>query len=103
MQYRTAVIQRLLWRIHELDPRYRLKPGQLKWAPAHAVLAAMAGRSQSGLVAELARDELAEIVGLTPVIRSLEKRIRANGFGEVAPSLLSLYGCGAFHRGAHHR
>ena len=85
VQYRTAVIQRLLWRIHELDPAYQLKPGQLKWTPAHEILSGWLG-CQSGLVAELAREELAEIVRVTPVIRKLEKRIRLR-VREVAPAL----------------
>jgi transposase len=97
VQHRTAVIQRLLWRIHELDPAYHLKPGQVKWTPTQEALGGWLA-VQPGLVAELARDELAEIVRLTPIIRTLEKRIRTR-IREVAPSLLALYGCGAFTAG----
>lgn len=97
VQFRTAVIQRLLWRIHELDPAYQLKPGQLKWTPTHLALPGWLG-AQTGLVAELARDELDEIVRVTVTIRALEKRIKAR-IRDVAPSLLELYGCGTFTAG----
>lgn len=97
VQFRTAVIQRLLWRIHELDPGYQLKPGQLKWTPTHEALSGWLA-VQSGLVAELAREELAEVVRVTPIIRTLDKRIRQR-IREVAPSLLALYGCGPFTAG----
>jgi transposase len=93
VQQRTATVQRLLWRIHELDPTYRIRSGALSWRPAQDALAAWLA-DQAGLVAELARDELAEIVRLTPVINGLEKRLE-DRVRWVAPSLLALYGCGA--------
>jgi transposase len=46
-----------------------------------------------GLVAELARDELADITRLTEVINALAKRIGAR-VREVAPALLATPGCG---------
>jgi transposase len=67
---RTATINRLLWRVHELDPEH---------AP--------------GLVAELARDELADITRLTETINALAKRI-GQRVRDVAPVLLALPGCG---------
>lgn len=33
-QHRTAIVQRLLWRAHELDPTYVVKAGALSWARA---------------------------------------------------------------------
>jgi transposase len=92
VQQRTATVQRLLWRIHELDPTHRIKSGALNWRTQQEALDAwLAGRC--GLVAELARDELAEIVRLTPLIKGLEKRL-GDRIRVVAPSLLALYGCG---------
>jgi transposase len=93
VQQRTATMQRLLWRIHELDPAYRIKPGALIWRPHQGALAHMLA-GHVGLVAELARDELAEVVRLTPIINGLEKRL-ADRVRTAAPSLLELYGCGA--------
>ena len=63
------------------------------WRPHQDALAhRLAGHI--GLVAELARDELAEVVRLTPIINGLEKRL-ADRVRTAAPSLLALYGCGA--------
>jgi transposase len=93
VQQRTATVQRLHWRIHELDPTHRIKSGALNWSTTQAALAEwLAGRR--GLVAELARDELAEIVRLTPIINGLENRLEKQ-VRKIAPSLLALYGCGA--------
>ena len=93
VKQRTATVQRLLWRIHELDPAHRIKSGALSWRTQQDALAAwLDGRR--GLVAEFARDELSEIVHLTPIINDLERRL-AKRVGAVAPSLLELYGCGA--------
>jgi transposase len=66
----TATINRLLWRVHELDPERAF-----------------------GLVAELARDELADITRLTETINALAKRI-GQRVRDVAPVLLALPGCG---------
>ncbi len=97
VQQRTAICQRLLWRLHELDPAYRLKSGSLNWSTTQKALGEwLTGRP--GLVAELARDELADIVRLTPLINGLERRL-ADRIRTVAPSLLELYGCGALAAG----
>jgi transposase len=93
VKQRTATVQRLLWRIHELDPTHRIKSGALSWRTQQDALATwLEGRR--GLVAEFARDELAEIVHLTPIINGLERRLTRR-VRTVAPSLLELYGCGA--------
>jgi transposase len=88
---RTSTINRLLWRVHELDPAAAPKARSLKLAKHRDVLAEWL-RSQSGLVAELARDELADITRLTEAINTLAKRIAAR-VQEVAPTLLALPGC----------
>jgi transposase len=88
--HRTATINSLRWRIHELDPEYvagaldRDKHQQGLWAflDTHA-----------GLVAELAGEELLDIIALTDKINTLEKRIGAR-VRQVAPTLLQLHGCG---------
>jgi transposase len=48
--------------------------------------------TECGLVAELARDELADITALTRDISALETHIAARARA-VAPSLLGVYGC----------
>lgn len=89
---RTSTINRLLWRVHELDPAHAPKAGSLDRAKHRQLLGAWLA-TQPGLVAELARDELADITRLTEQINTLAARI-----GErvrlVAPALLALPGCG---------
>jgi len=90
---RTATINRLLWRVHELDP---------SWAPPAKSLdlakhqQALAGRLSGveGIVAELARDELVEVVELTTKINTLAKRIEQR-VRQVAPTLLAMPGVGS--------
>jgi transposase len=89
---RTATINRLLWRVHELDPEHAPKPRSLDLAKHRNIL----GRwldTQSGIVAELARDELADITRLTQTINALAKRI-GERVRVVAPVLLAMPGCG---------
>jgi transposase len=91
VQNRTAATQRLLWRIHELDPSYLIKPGALSWGTTQTAVATLLDR-HTGLVAELAREELAEVIGLTPTINALGRRITA-AVAATAPALLELHGC----------
>jgi transposase len=88
---RTATVNRLVWRIHELDPKR--SPGILNYPKYRAALRQwLAG--QCGVVAELALAELADIARLTDDINALEKRI-TNKVREVAPRLFDMPGCGA--------
>lgn len=89
---RTATINRLRWRIHELDPERAPKPASLDLAKHRGLLAAWLD-TVSGLVAELARDELADVTRLTEEINALAKRI-GDRVRRVAPALLTLPGCG---------
>ncbi len=89
---RTALINRLRWRVHELDPERAPKPGSLDRAKHREMLRAWL-HTVPGLVAELARDELADITRLTGAIDALAKRIGAR-IRQVAPALLALPGCG---------
>ena len=92
LDQRIATNNRVLWRIHELDPvrSANLKP--LIYAkhrqPVEEWLA-----TEPGLVAELARDELADIARLSDKVNALEKRICLR-VRTVAASLLALPGCG---------
>lgn len=93
VKQRTATINSLRWRIHELDPQYPLKPASLDRAKHQQALAAWLA-DQGGIVAELASEELDDIIALTGRINAMEKRISAL-VGERAPELVALPGCGA--------
>lgn len=89
---RTSTINRLLWRVHELDPARAPKAASLDLAKHRDLLGAWLD-TVPGLVAELARDELADITRLTETINALAKRI-GERVREVAPVLLAMPGCG---------
>ncbi|OBF98181.1 IS1547_1 transposase [Mycolicibacterium flavescens] len=89
---RTATINRLLWRVHELDPAHAPKARSLNLAKHRRLLGDWL-HTQTGIVAELARDELADISRLTETIDGLAKRIGAR-VRQVAPVLLAMPGCG---------
>ncbi|MCV7179529.1 IS110 family RNA-guided transposase, partial [Mycolicibacterium sphagni] len=88
---RTSTINRLLGRIHELDPTQILKKKALTRAKAQTAMAAWLA-TIDGLLAELATDELGDIIRLTLSINELEKRI-GTAVRAVAPQLLALPGC----------
>src|SRR5690606_19314992 len=92
VKHRTATINRLLWRVHELDPAIAPPERSLALAKHQQALAA-ALEGFDGVVAELARDELADVIGLTTRINDLERRITLR-VRDVAPTLLAMPGCG---------
>ena len=89
---RTATINRLLWRVHELGPAWAPPARSLDLARHQLALAARLA-DVAGLVAELARDELSEVVELTEKINVLAKRIERRTV-QVAPALLAMPGVG---------
>jgi transposase len=89
--HRTAMINRLLWRVHELDPSHAPKPRSLDRVSTRQVLGAWLA-AQPGLVALLARDEPADITVLTGEIDALEKRIAVRVRAQ-ARALLTILGC----------
>ena len=95
---RTATINRLLGRVRELDPSWAPPARSLNGAKHQQALRAhldsVAGDGVFGLLAELARDELAEVVELTGKINTLAKRIERRTT-QVAPTLLAMPGVGA--------
>lgn len=87
-----ATTNRLMWRLHELNPAAAPQRGGLRSVRnRHAVAEFLA--QQTSLVAELARAELADVERLTGLTDALEKRIAAQ-VQVLAPSLLALPGCG---------
>jgi transposase len=91
IEHRTATINRLLWRVHELDPCYAAPATRLS-RDKHQEALRIWLQTQPGLVAELGRAELADIIDLTDDIKSLDKRITAL-VRDAAPSLLTVVGC----------
>jgi transposase len=90
---RTAAINQLLWRVHELDPAWAPKARSLDLAKHQQILAdRLAGAP--GIVAELAREELTEVIEYTAKINAYAKRI-ATLAAAVAPTLLVMPGVGA--------
>lgn len=89
---RTATINRLLWRVHELDSEHAPKPRSLDLVKHRRLLGDWLD-TQTGIVAELARDELADITRLTETINALATRI-GQRIRLVAPVLLAMPGCG---------
>ncbi|BBX91677.1 hypothetical protein MBOE_33260 [Mycolicibacterium boenickei] len=71
---RTSTINRLLGRIHELDPARTPKRGALDRAKTRAELGNWLD-TLHGLLAELARDELDDITRLTDTVNALAARI----------------------------
>jgi transposase len=93
VQHRTATVNRLLWRVHELDPSWAPPARSLDIAKQQRLLMEnLAGLD--GLVAELARDELADVIELTGRINQLQRRI-SGLVGKAAPTLLAMPGVGA--------
>jgi transposase len=93
VRQRTSTINSLLWRVHELDPAATPPAKSLDTAKQQNLLMdRLAGFD--GLLAELARDELADVIALTGRINALARPI-ADLTVAAAPSLLALPGVGA--------
>ena len=96
---RTRTINSLLWRVHELDPAHAPKPRSLDLAKHQQALRAWLlafGRQAEGvpsMVAEMALDELEDVIALTARIKDFDKRLGALARRQV-PELLTLPGCG---------
>ena len=88
---RVATVNRLMVRIHLLDPGHRT-PANWNIQKAHRELGDWLA-TQDGLIAELARDELADIIRLSAEMLTLRRRIEGI-VRPVAPNLIALQGCG---------
>jgi transposase len=93
VKHRTATTNRLLWRVHELEPAWAPKTKSLGLAKHQQILASRL-EAVPGVVAELARDELVDIIELTTRINDLERRI-TKLVAHAAPTLLAMPGVGA--------
>jgi transposase len=90
---RTALISRLRWHLHELDPA--LEPRRKGLASA-AALRRLDARlaSLSGTLVRIAREIVARCLELTSSIRALERELTERT-RLLAPTLLAVPGCGA--------
>lgn len=88
---RTSAINRLRWNVHELEPGREPAPRKLSAVVHQQALGAWL-QSVPGLVAELARAELADVIRLCGEIATLTRRI-GERVREVAASLLAIPGC----------
>jgi transposase len=93
VKHRTATINRLLWRVHELEPAWAPPRAALD-LPKHQRMLADRLTGVPGIVAELAREELADVVELTARINALQQRI-GRAVAMAAPALLGMPGVGA--------
>ena len=89
---RTRMINRFRWHLHELDPQLDPSKASLDRPKTRASLAEQLERFD-GLVAELARDILADIDRVTQAIDALEMRI-SHRVEEQGAALIGLPGCG---------
>jgi transposase len=88
---RTAAINRLRWLVHELDPERAPASRKLDAAIHQKALQGWLD-TVAGVVADVARDELVDVIRLTGEIKALTARIGAR-VHDVAPNLLSMFGC----------
>lgn len=92
---RTRMMNRLRWHLHRIAPGEPVadpKPKALKITKTRRELAAWL-EGQAGIDARLARDILADIDRVSPVIDALEREITLL-VAQRAPQLLQLPGCG---------
>src|SRR4051794_2532344 len=98
VKVRTATINRMLWRVHELDPSWAPPARSLNLTKHQQVLKAqlesVVDDGIIGLLAEFAQAELIEVVELTAKIDALARRIGRRTV-QVAPTLLAMPGVGA--------
>lgn len=90
---RTAIQNRLRWRLHELEPGYDPPSGSLD---RYCTLDEIERRldRHDGMVAELARREVGRIREITREANQLQRDIDT-ATARIAPSLVALPGCGA--------
>lgn len=89
---RTRTINSLRWRVHELDPDHAPATGSMNRTMQQQALRDWLVTLDS-VVAEMALDELDDIITLTVRIKQFDRRIGALVRRQV-PTLLTLTGCG---------
>ncbi|WP_040155195.1 IS110 family RNA-guided transposase [Mobilicoccus massiliensis] len=90
---RTALVNRLRWHLHELDPGTEITARGFRQLKAYTLVERQLA-DKTGIVARLARDLNARARDLTHTIRELEKELQQLTL-EHAPALLAIPGCAA--------
>lgn len=91
VQQCRSSVNRLLWRVHELDPTFEKPTNWHRRLTRERVEQWL--RPWTGLTADLARDELADICRLCEETNTLTTRI-SDIVTDAAPALLRVTGCG---------
>lgn len=92
VKMRTATINSVLWRVHELDPEYEIPVKGLVLTKHQQGLQRWLSGLPSSVVVELAMDELTDIIALTVRINTLQKRLTALA-AQRAPQVMAIPGC----------
>lgn len=90
---RTAIQNRLRWRLHELEPGFDPPAGALDVYKTLDEVDRLV-QTHVGVVADLARREVTRIREITREANQLQREITTR-VAEMVPSLLDLVGCGA--------
>ena len=98
VRMRTALINDLLWHLHDLWPEQALPPGALRAKTRTTSIARRLSRAEQTVRVRIARDELAHIRELSQTITELQSEI-AELVEQVAPQLLTEPGFGALTAG----
>ncbi|MGC4964389.1 IS110 family transposase [Gordonia sp. DT218] len=88
---RTAIINRLQWNVHEIDPGFEIEPRSMDRIKQQKRVGGWL-ENQTQIIAELAREQLTDIVELTVRIKTYTRRITAL-VTPAAPALLEVVGC----------
>ncbi|MFT4398483.1 IS110 family transposase [Gordonia lacunae] len=88
---RTSKINRVLWRVHQLDPEYHIPRGGLTLNKHQNNLAVWLV-DRPGIDARLARTEVAAIIALTAEIKQVTREITTL-VRDAVPTLLAMPGC----------
>ena len=88
---RTSKINRVLWRVHQLDPEYHIPASGLTLNKHQHNLAAWLA-DRTGIDARLARNEVAAIIALTTEIKQITREITVL-VRDAVPTLLAMPGC----------
>lgn len=92
VRQRTAVVNRLRWHLHRIDPTLQIPPAAFNRATTRTRVLQALG-PHTGIDARLARELLADTAELTRRADTLKKEITALTV-QRAPALLQLAGCG---------
>lgn len=90
VKVRSALITRVMWRVHEIDPERPV--GNLVWAVGRDTLQGWL-IDQPGTLARICADEIDDIARLSASINALASQIDTQA-RLVAPALLAIPGCG---------